>query len=386
MNKKMNKTSSRVDLQVIMIVAIYTFISLLFTSQIYWKYTFEVLMKSQEERVTALYAAIESKLNPDTFLHINSPEDMETELYKEAMNTLLDMKQSSGVLYLYTAKPNEEGHFVYIVDGLEPHLDFRFPGDLIEEEIEFKMETALSGVEAMPEKILHTEWGEIFIAYMPFHDEDGTVLGVVGIEFDASESYQTYLELKKSTIISGVTLILTGVLFCVWQFKRISNPLYLDKNTQDTPTGMKNRNAYEVDLNNLIARGKSKDIGVVVADINGLKQVNDRLGHSAGDKYISLVADCIKETKNDTMIGYRTGGDEFVIFVQDATEETLKKFVEICASRVKSQKYFTDMRCSLACGYCMFDPALDKTLEDTFNRADELMYVEKRRQKESEER
>lgn len=277
--QSVKKASGRVDFQVIGMVAIYTLLAAIFTSRIYWNYTLEVMMNSEARRVYALYDAVERKIDTDTFYHINSPEDMDTDLYKEAMETLLDLKKSSGVLYLYTAKYNEHGEFVYVIDGLESHLDFRYPNDPIEEEIIFKMETALSGENAMPEKILHTDWGEIFMAYMPFHNETGEVIGVVGIEFDASESYETYVELQRTTTIMGLFLTISAVIVSIYLFRRITNPLYLDKHTEDSFTGMRNRNAYEVDLNNLNARGVFEGLGVIVADINGLKEVNDRLGH-----------------------------------------------------------------------------------------------------------
>ncbi|MFI3254804.1 MAG: GGDEF domain-containing protein [Eubacteriales bacterium] len=384
--QRVTKVSRRVDIQVIGMVAAYTFLAAMYTSQIYWNYTLEVMMNSEARRVDSLYEAVERKLNPETFYHINSPEDMESELYQEAMETLLDLKQTSGVLYLYTAKLNEDGEFVYVVDGLEEHLDFRFPNDPIEEEIIFKMEIALSNVPAMPTDILHTEWGEIFMAYMPFHSETGEVIGVVGIEFDASDSYQTYVDLKKTTTFMGILLTVSGTLISIYLFRRITNPLYLDKHTKDSFTGMRNRNAYDVDLNNLNAKGNLENIGVIVADINGLKEVNDRLGHSAGDNYIDLVAQAIHQTKPDTMVSYRTGGDEFVIFVQETREEELHKFVQIFTSRVKSQKKYDYMRCSVSCGFTIFSQKDDKMLEDTVKRADELMYQEKRRQKEAQER
>lgn len=388
-NKKVKKPKSlsgRVDAQVLVMVVIFTLISCIVTSQLYWKYTLQVLMEIETQRAYALYTAIEDKLDPDTFLQINSFEDMETDLYKNGIQTLLDLKQSSGVLYLFTAKPTPEGDLVYVLDGLEPHLDFRYPYDLIEEEIEGKMAVALEGDVVMPKSILDTEWGYIFMAYLPFHDQNGEVIGVVGIEFDASESYYTYLDLKFLTFIMCLILTLMAGVLTVYLFRRITNPLYMDKHTKDTVTGMRNRNAYEVDLHNLNARGVFEGLGVVVADINGLKEVNDRLGHSAGDRYIELVAECIHQTKSDTTVSYRTGGDEFVIFVQDTNEADLAKFTDIFMSRVRSQKKYNDMRCSVACGFGIFDANQDNSLQETVDRVDERMYEEKRRQKEQQER
>ena len=61
---------------------------------------------------------------------------------------------------------------VYVVDGLpEDADDFRYPGDAIEPEIQSELERALSGETVLPEKILDTDWGNIFIAYYPLYNE-----------------------------------------------------------------------------------------------------------------------------------------------------------------------------------------------------------------------
>ena len=75
---------------------------------------------------------------------------------------------------------------VYVVDGLpEDADDFRYPGDAIEPEIQSELERALSGETVLPEKILDTDWGNIFIAYYPLYNESGEVIGALGIEVAA---------------------------------------------------------------------------------------------------------------------------------------------------------------------------------------------------------
>lgn len=70
-----------------------------------------------------------------------------------------------------------------MVDGLpEDADDFRYPGDAIEPEIQSELERALSGETVLPEKILDTDWGNIFIAYYPLYNESGEVIGALGIE------------------------------------------------------------------------------------------------------------------------------------------------------------------------------------------------------------
>ncbi len=379
-------TSSRVDLQVVVVVALFTAITCITTASFYWNYTFSVMMNSLEERALSLYLYIETHLADESFTNINGPEDMESELYQTTMETMMELKNATGVLYLYTAKINDQGEFVYVIDGLEQDLDFRYPNDPIEGEIIPDMYRALGDQVVMPEEIVHTDWGDIFISYMPFHSQEGEVLGVVGIEFDASEIYATLIQLRQITPVIIAFVVLLSAFLSIRLFRRVSNPLYIDRNTRDFLTGLKNRNAYEVDLQNLEARGNMEKVGIIVADINGLKEVNDRLGHISGDHYISLVAEAIHEHKTKDMVAYRTGGDEFVIVARDATVEILDRFVRKTSAQVKNQKKYTNMRCSLACGFTVYDETTDERLETTFRRADQEMYEEKRRQKEQQKR
>lgn len=381
-NIYIKKFWSRVDIQVIVFVAIFAMVSVSIAGYIYWTFSFDMMMRIKEERVLALYNAVEESINEDVFEYINNPEDMETELYEETLDLLITLKNATGVLYLYTAKVNDEGQFVYVVDGLEQDLDFRYPNDPIEDEIVDEMYQALGNNKVMPQEIVHTDWGHIYVAYMPVHNDKEEVIGVVGIEFDAYEDYLTYKQIKYATIFMSIIVVILSCIFSINMFKRISNPLFFDRANQDSTTGLKNRNAYELDLYNYIARKQCNGIGVVVMDLNGLKAVNDRLGHIAGDNYIRLVSEIIRAYKDNEMIPYRIGGDEFVVFVPNANDEIIQNFIKKCQDRMKEQVIYEDMRCSVACAYCIFDKNQDETLEDTFNRADALMYEEKRKQKE----
>lgn len=382
----LNRLSNRIDFQVMLLVTIFTFFSTAITAYVYGEFTYNVLIKSLEERTYAIYNAVENVLNKQTFDEINVADDMDTQLYKEAKETLLVLKNACGVLYLYTAKEDKNGHFVYVIDGLEDYLDFRYPGDLIEDEITPKLNIAMENIHVIPENILNTDWGDIFVSYLPIHNNNGEVIGVLGVEFDATDAYYAYSILQKFTPVTILIFVIFSAIVSLTLFKRVSNPLYLDKSTIDSTTGLKNRNAYNVDFNNFLVRKNINFLGIIVADINGLKEVNDRLGHISGDDYIILVADAIKETKLKQMIAYRTGGDEFVVMMQNAREEEFDMFIRNCSKLVKEQDKYDNMRCSLSCGYAIFDPKKDNDIEDTYHRADSLMYEEKRRQKEGRER
>ena len=82
----------------------------------------------------------------------------------------------------------------------------------------------------------------------------------------------------------------------------------------DALTGVRSRHAYALALEqNAQAEDVSKDLAVFALDLNGLKEVNDALGHDAGDELIRAAATCTRTAFGGEGVCYRTGGDEFVV-------------------------------------------------------------------------
>ncbi len=99
-----------------------------------------------------------------------------------------------------------------------------------------------------------------------------------------------------------------------------------EKSTIDGLTQVSNRNAMNDRVDEYVS-GKKKlpeRMGIVFTDLNGLKAVNDEAGHDAGDKLLSRAAALLKIAFGDHEI-YRSGGDEFVVFCPDISEQTLKQ-------------------------------------------------------------
>lgn len=98
------------------------------------------------------------------------------------------------------------------------------------------------------------------------------------------------------------------------------------KSSIDGLTQVNNRNAMNERVENIISAtvNAPRSLGVVFADLNGLKTVNDNNGHDAGDKLLSRAASLLKIAFGEDEI-YRAGGDEFVVFCIDCTEEGLNE-------------------------------------------------------------
>ena len=153
----------------------------------------------------------------------------------------------------------------------------------------------------------------------------------------------------------------------------ISNYLLLKKlkemSSMDVLTGLQNRNAMNDYMKRFIEADNDLSIGVIFLDINGLKKVNDVLGHLKGDALIKRAAHTLKSVF-DTIPIFRSGGDEFIIILDDISEEEIIHYIE----RIKEESMKNDI--SFAVGYSLKKSRKDvlKALKD----ADENMYIDKR--------
>lgn len=371
----------RVDAQVTLFTAIIAILSCLCIYAFHYKYTYDNMIASLVERVDSIHGYIETILYTDTFASINTPEDMETVLYQTNQEAMFNVKQATGVQYLYTAKRTEDGRFIYVVDGLDPEApDFRRPGDPIEPEIIPELERALAGQEVMPSAIKDTGWGKIFIAYLPVHSqkgEGGDVMGVLGIEFNAESQYDTYQSLKIATPLVALLLCLLSAVFAYFFFRRISNPTFQDLANTDYLTQLKNRNAFETDMKNLDAYQGRRGMGVILLDLNDLKLVNDTLGHDAGDLYLQTMAQAIRDAVPAPAVAYRVGGDEFVVLLAADSGEALRRQGEAIRERFSAfpfEDWPTVPSFSLGCARYQDE---DGSIFATYRRADADMYREK---------
>lgn len=148
---------------------------------------------------------------------------------------------------------------------------------------------------------------------------------------------------------------------------------------KDMLTGLNNRNAYIADLDTLTAYD---DIMVVTFDLNDLKKCNDNLGHAEGDFYILSAANIIKEVFSCYGSCYRIGGDEFCVMIKNASQCPVSQLAELMEAKEqefnKNNPAF-DMHISY--GYAIYNPMEDSNLEQTRDRADVLMYENKRKSK-----
>ena len=126
----------------------------------------------------------------------------------------------------------------------------------------------------------------------------------------------------------------------------------------------------------LMARdGLVRDFAIVVCDVNNLKQINDTLGHMAGDEYIINAGKMICEIFRHSPV-YRIGGDEFAVILSGRDYNMRSELMRLLHDRSASHIGSNDA--VVAAGISDFVLGEDEDFHTVFVRADELMYEDKK--------
>ena len=147
---------------------------------------------------------------------------------------------------------------------------------------------------------------------------------------------------------------------------------------KDGLTGVKNKLAYLemlAELETALESGELTEYGVVVFDVNGLKMINDTLGHEAGDEYIKRGCSIICQHFDHSPV-FRIGGDEFVAILK-GRDYANREFLLESFRRVISENQ-ENGSVIVASGLAVYDTLTDSSYNDVFKRADKSMYEQKR--------
>lgn len=143
----------------------------------------------------------------------------------------------------------------------------------------------------------------------------------------------------------------------------------------DALTGLPNRRSIEKFIKS-VDNGSKLPIGIISADVNGLKTVNDVLGHKQGDVLIRLISDILSDACPSRGRVSRIGGDEFLMVLPNSDEETMIYLIAEINERLAScQNYM--FRPSVSFGFDI-KYKKEQNLDTVIQRADEKMYENKR--------
>ena len=151
----------------------------------------------------------------------------------------------------------------------------------------------------------------------------------------------------------------------------------------DGLTGLPNFRSFHARLEEEVSRARryGHPLSCAMVDLDGLKEINDRLGHAAGNRAIVALADAVREELRDTDFAARYGGDEFVVLLPQTSDSQGAQFAERLRQRLieVSDAAGLPVRGSIGVAAVNADE-LDsaEAAEDLLRRADEALYRAKR--------
>ena len=153
--------------------------------------------------------------------------------------------------------------------------------------------------------------------------------------------------------------------------------------SQDMLTGVHNRHSIGETINTRLRYQRRLGNGgcLLFIDLDHFKEINDTLGHQAGDDALRLVAELLRTiTRPNDLIG-RYGGDEFVVWLDGAdADQAVKRGEDMIAKMagVREAIGASHLKLGASVGVCQSDPACTESFDDLSNRADEALYEVKK--------
>jgi len=188
--------------------------------------------------------------------------------------------------------------------------------------------------------------------------------------------------LKRLSIDDAETLDLLSIQDLTSQEVRIRQLTI--ESQQDELTGIANRRKFEYEFSRIYEFAQRTKItgALILLDLNNFKSINDRFGHSAGDRVLRQVGLALSPVVRNYEMVARVGGDEFAILISHSGEEAIERLIKQVPLALNAIKINPDDNSDLAetleisMGYCVF-PLKNASNKEVYEMADKIMYKNK---------
>ena len=294
---------------------------------------------------------------------ITDQKNIEEELLKREQSMSLLFSNLPGMAY--RCKYDKDWTMLFVSEGCDELTGYKAESLLNNKEISFN---ALIGEEYR--EVLWEKWSRVLTDRVVFKEEYYITTASGEKKWVFEQGRGVYNENGDVESLEGLIIDITI------QKERENQILYLTYH--DVLTGVYNRRFFDeekVRLNN----NSFLPLSIIVGDINGLKLINDALGHSEGDKLIKKIAEIILSCCDNGEIVARVGGDEFGILLPNTGADDVyrkMKQIEKACSEYKGKNDEDPYIISISLG-CATKNSMDESLVDTIKLAEDYMYRDK---------
>ena len=183
---------------------------------------------------------------------------------------------------------------------------------------------------------------------------------LLGMILDAAAYYRHWTNSSNDAAFTGLGVLMFLVLELrrAWQSsvtiytESIRSRQYQEMAYIDGLTGVGNRRAFDAERDKVESGKKQyKTLLIISIDVNNLKILNDSMGHSAGDQLIRSTANTLVEFAEIKGAVFRTGGDEFYVFLYDISLEEFRWRVDDAERRISAYNETSSIKLSMAYGW-----------------------------------
>ena len=362
-----------------------------------------------------------------------TPADKGAPDYDAVMRTLTYFQDSIELQYIYCVRDMGDGTFTF---GLDPTVidPGAFGSPVV---VTPALVSASRGVAAADREAYTDAWGTFYSAYSPVFASDGTVAGIVAVDFSADWYNAQLATLMRTTaVVAAVSLLAGAAIVMAFSLRRrkelhkvhgqmnelAANVTDLIRGMDDLThrpgerevpvlaegedldalgekilamqrelgdqiarlhqqayrdglTGVRNSASYRVNVDALEA-GEAP-YALAIFDLNGLKTINDTGGHACGDAALQDAAGVLAGVFGPDAV-YRVGGDEYVVLLPGTGDEAMRTAfarVEAAVEAANRRPRDYDEPLGLSKGYAIRRNG--EAFNEVFRRADEMMYAEK---------
>jgi len=269
--------------------------------------------------------------------------------------------------------PPEAGRPVFLAD-VQPLLDpafeiegcFLLPSEAAEQLVPAEKVAYVSQLNGRGPRAWRRHW-----LVVPLHDRGGGVIGILSADEPEDRLLPSAEKLQALRIFANQAAAAIVASAYVHELRFLAD--------HDPLTRLLNRRAFVGRLDGEVARVLRYDraFGLVLCDLDGFKELNDRFGHAAGDEALQIFAGLLRGALRKPDDAFRIGGDEFALLLTEASEDDAREVVRRIAELLDASDgaRLTGLRASFGVASCPADARDPQTL---FRLADEALYLAKR--------
>ncbi len=298
--------------------------------------------------------------------------------YAKMQKVFREIREKTGVKFLYCGKHVSEDGMVYLFDGEIPDSELFSPLGSRDNLDEMERRFYRSKTSGYTPIIDNPDWGELLTGMTPIIDpSSGEAVAHVGADVSVN-SVHTSLANVRNVIMINTLLVIVITSLIIYRLLCM-NSIFTDT---DYLTGLRGKGFLDRFLEQQIKKftGSGKSFPLVMIDFDDFKLINDEYGHHFGDTVLKSVAEIIRICTRSVDCCARYGGDEFVIILPEANLEYAELVCQWLQREVSDLKLRTRndavVSVSVSIGIALWEIGL--TAEQILVRADRALYLSKR--------